>query len=75
MTTVYPDWKRQLLTSAGTAGLDVEALGEFILEYLHRDGCEPTIAALLQYVQSGLHPSYEARKPARQARALAAPPL
>jgi hypothetical protein len=51
--------------------MDVEALGEFILEYLHRDGCDPTMKALLEYVQNGLHPTFEARKESRQqARAL-----
>lgn len=70
----YTEWKRKLLFSAGTAYLDVEALGEFILQYLYRDGCEPSMTALLHYVESGLHPTYEARQPARQARALAAPP-
>ena len=62
----YTEWKRKLLLSAGTSGMDVEGLGEFILEYLHRDGCEPTMKALLEYVQSGLHPTYEARKESRQ---------
>jgi hypothetical protein len=74
MPLLYPQWRRKLLASAGTVSLEVEALGEFVLEYLWRDGCEPSITALLHYVQDGLHPTYEARRQDREhARALAAP--
>jgi hypothetical protein len=76
MPLLYRDWRAQLLLSAGTASSAVEkALGDFVLEYLWRIGCEPTMTALLGYVQNGLHPTYEARRQDRQhAAALAAPP-
>jgi hypothetical protein len=66
MPLQYPEWRRKLLASAGTVSPDVEGMGEFVLEYLWREGCEPSMRDLLRYVQSGLHPSHEARKESRQ---------
>ena len=42
-----------------------------MLELFWKDGCEPTIAALLDYAQSGLHPRYEARREAKSSSATA----
>jgi hypothetical protein len=64
MVLSFEAWKRALFASSGTASVPVRNLGEFVLEVLWRDGCEPTIAALLDYVQSGIHPAYQARRAA-----------
>ena len=60
--SAFEDWKRDLLTAAGTASPAVSAMGDSVLELFYRDGCEPTIFDLLGYAQAGLHPAYEARK-------------
>jgi hypothetical protein len=76
MALTFLVWRDRLLDSAGSASPAVkEVLGDFVLEYVWRDGCEPTMAGLLQYVQNGLHPAYEARRQDRQhSAALPAPP-
>ena len=58
---LFQDWKRRLLLSAGTASPAVSGLGDLVLEVFFRQGCEPTLAALLDYAESGLHPRYETR--------------
>lgn len=63
MPPAFNEWKRKLLDSAGSAGPPVCRLGDPVLELLWRDGCEPTISALLYYVETGLRPIYEARDP------------
>lgn len=73
MLFLYPEWKRKLLAAAGTSRADVERIGDFVLELFWRDGCEPNVSALLDYAQSGLHPTYEARKQERQAAARPGP--
>ena len=50
----FYDWKQRLLRSAGSASPSVQQLGEVVLELFWRDGCEPTMAAMLDYAQSGL---------------------
>ncbi len=52
----FEDWKRQLLRSAGDVQLTspILRLGDFVLELFWRDGCEPTVGALLDYAQGGL---------------------
>jgi hypothetical protein len=60
MPLPFYTWKRTLLESAGSASSPVVGMGDFVLELFWRDGCEPTLSALLDYAQSGLHPVYEA---------------
>ena len=50
----FDDWKGQLISSAGDAGLPVRRLGDYVLELFWRDGCEPTLAGLFDYAQAGL---------------------
>lgn len=50
----YRAWKESLLQAAGTSRAPVEHIGDFVLELFWRDGCEPTITALLDYAQAGL---------------------
>jgi hypothetical protein len=56
----FVTWKRKLLLSAGSASSPVAQIGDYVLELFWRDGCEPTIAALLDYAQSGLRPTVQA---------------
>lgn len=67
----FVDWKRKLLQSSGSASPPVAQIGDYVLELFWRDGCEPTIAALLDYAQSGLRPASQAApatRPAPRAR-------
>lgn len=54
MFTAFDDWKQRLLTSAGSASAPVLLLGDYVLELFFNDGCEPTVAAMLDYAQAGL---------------------
>jgi hypothetical protein len=54
MPTAFDVWKRELLESAGSAHAAVCQLGDYVLELFWKDGCEPTMCALLDYAQSGL---------------------
>jgi hypothetical protein len=76
MALTFLVWRDRLLDSAGTASPAVKkVLGDFVLELVWRDGCDPTMAGLLQYVQHGLHPAYEAKRESRQqTQTLAVPP-
>jgi hypothetical protein len=60
MDLPFEDWKRKLFDSAGSTRATVMRLGDYVLELFWRDGCEPSISALLDYAQSGLQPRYEA---------------
>jgi hypothetical protein len=53
-------WKRDLFASAGSAKVPVERIGDYVLELFWKDGCEPTLSALLDYAQAGL-PATQAR--------------
>jgi hypothetical protein len=57
---LFVAWKRDLLLSAGSASAAVGRIGDYVLELFWRDGCEPTIGALLDYAQSGLRPAPQA---------------
>jgi hypothetical protein len=59
----FYEWKARLLDSARTALLTsaVGAMGDRVLELFWRDGMEPSLAAFLDYAQSGLHPVHQAR--------------
>lgn len=60
----FDGWKFALLNSAGSASPAVLRLGDYVLELFWRDGCEPTVSALLHYAESGLlsdSESYAAR--------------
>jgi hypothetical protein len=61
MTLSFEDWKQLLLHSSGSASAPVRKLGDYVLELFWRDGCEPSISALLNYAQTGLHPAHQAR--------------
>jgi len=50
----FDHWKLELLKSAGDASPPVRRMGEYVLELLWKDGCEPTMTALLDYAQAGL---------------------
>jgi hypothetical protein len=50
----FGDWKQQLLNSAGDASSPVRRMGDYVLELLWKDGCEPTMTALMDYAQAGL---------------------
>jgi hypothetical protein len=50
----FHDWKLHLLRSAGCASPAVRQIGEHVLELFWKDGCEPTMTALLDYAQAGL---------------------
>lgn len=54
MATAFDDWKQRLLVSAGSASPPVSRLGDYVLELFWQDGCEPTVAAMLDYAQAGL---------------------
>jgi hypothetical protein len=54
MPLPFEDWKSRLFSSAGCASPSVRQLGDFVLELFWRDGCEPTIGAMLDYAQAGL---------------------
>ena len=60
MAPSFDDWKDKLLRAAGDVRLQSPILnmGEHVLELLWRDGCEPTVTALLDYVQAGLAKEY-----------------
>jgi hypothetical protein len=53
----FAAWKRELFESAGSASAPVVKIGDYVLELFWRDGCEPTITALLDYAQAGLRPA------------------
>jgi hypothetical protein len=61
MSTPYADWKTQLLNSVGSVSPDVKRMGDYVLELLWRDGCEPTMSALLNYAQAGLCRHFDIR--------------
>jgi hypothetical protein len=61
MPTAYADWKTQLLKSVGSVSPDVKRMGDYVLELLWRDGCEPTMGALLDYAQAGLCRHFDIR--------------
>lgn len=50
----FDGWKFALLHSAGSASPAVLRLGDHVLELFWRDGCEPTMGALLHYAETGL---------------------
>jgi hypothetical protein len=54
MAGEFYGWKRELLSSAGSASPAVHQLGDHVLELFWRDGCEPTMSAMLDYAQAGL---------------------
>jgi hypothetical protein len=54
MATPFDDWKQRLFDSAGCASPSVRNLGDYVLELFWKDGCEPTVAALMDYAQAGL---------------------
>jgi len=54
----FLDWELALYASCGSASPDVRRLG-VVLELLYKDGCEPTMAALLDYAQVGLCRRYD----------------
>ena len=54
MTLTFDHWKQRLLESAGTASQSVRHLGDYVLELFWKDGCEPTMQAMLDYAQAGL---------------------
>lgn len=54
MGFTFDDWKQRLFESAGTSSPPIRALGDFVLELFWKDGCEPTMLALLDYAQAGL---------------------
>jgi hypothetical protein len=72
-TPPFLDWKRDLLMSAGTAAPAVSAMGDPVLECFFRDGCEPTLFALLGYAADGLHPTRQARKAAEAGETVPSP--
>jgi hypothetical protein len=50
----FDDWKQRLLSSAGDASPPVRRMGDYVLQLLWKDGCEPTMTALMDYAQAGL---------------------
>ncbi len=54
MPLTFDDWKHRLLDAAGCASPSVRQLGDYVLELFWKDGCEPTMRALLDYAQAGL---------------------
>ena len=58
MPIAFDEWKRSLLESAGSASPPVLRLGDYVLELFWKDGCEPTVAAMLDYAQAGLCRGY-----------------
>ena len=50
----FDKWKSALLISSGSVSPSVRSLGDYVLELFWRDGCEPTVTALLDYAQGGL---------------------
>jgi hypothetical protein len=54
MALAFSDWKRALVLSAGSASDAVTQLGDFVLRLFWEDGCEPTLAAFMDYAQAGL---------------------
>lgn len=54
MSFPFEDWKLRLLDSAGSASPSVRQCGDYVLELFWKDGCEPTMHALLDYAQAGL---------------------
>jgi len=59
MGSPFDDWKLKLLLSAGDASPPVLHLGDHVLELFWKDGCEPTLTALLDYSQAGLCQHYD----------------
>jgi hypothetical protein len=52
---LFVDWKRELLRACpGPSRLDVADMGDPLLALLFEDGCEPTLASLLDYAMAGL---------------------
>jgi hypothetical protein len=70
MSLPFDLWKLHLLESAGDASPPVRQLGDYVLELFWRDGCEPTMTAMLDYAQGGLCDRYDIR--ASEAETLAA---
>lgn len=54
MLLTFSNWKQSLLESAGSAGPAVRRMGDFVLQLFWKEGCEPTMAGLLDYAQAGL---------------------
>jgi hypothetical protein len=54
VSLAFEKWKYRLLANAGDASPAVLRNGELILELLYRDGCEPTMDALMGYAQAEL---------------------
>jgi hypothetical protein len=80
MIQSFVAWKLSLLAAAGSVSPSIAQLGDRVLELLHKDGCEPTMSALLEYVQAGLCRGYSYRAsssllPPDQGRAHATEPL
>jgi hypothetical protein len=61
MPLAFALWKLHLLESAGDASPPVLQLGDYVLELFWRDGCEPTLSAMLDYAQGGLCGRYDIR--------------
>jgi hypothetical protein len=61
MPDAFEAWKSKLITSAGGVCLAsaVTNLGDPILECFRREGCEPTITALMEYAIAGLSKRYD----------------
>jgi hypothetical protein len=59
MTVTFDDWKYLLLQSAGSASPPVLQMGDYVLELFWKDGCEPTMTAMMDYAQNGLCRSYD----------------
>jgi hypothetical protein len=68
MSKAFDAWKSSLITSAGGVCLAsaVTNLGDPVLECFRREGCEPTIAALMEYAIAGLSKKYDIRASNRE---------
>ena len=80
MIQSFVAWKLSLLASAGSASRFIEQLGDRVLQLFWSDGCEPTMAAMLDYAQAGLCRGYSYRAsssllPPDQGRARATEPI
>ena len=76
MPLLFDDWKRQLLLSAGNVCLQspILLMGDYVLELFWKDGCEPTVTALLDYAQAGLSRKYNVEVSRARSYRPSAPP-
>ena len=68
MSKAFDTWKNSLVTSAGGVQLAsaVTNMTDPVLECFRREGCEPTIAALMEYAIAGLSKRYAIRASSRE---------